>query len=281
MSQRICALPECERPHYGKGYCRLHWRRFVEHGSPTWTPPRQLDACEIPDCNRQPIARNLCHRHYLKWRKYGDPLADHSRQRKFCCIEGCVSPVHGHSYCFLHYQRWKKHDDPVWQPPRYSECVVDGCGGMPRSALATLCEAHYMRLRRNGTLDAGQCSVCQEPLPLGSTRKRKYCIACGLERRRARGRDQVHQRRAWKLKGASEKIDSLEIFERDGWKCGLCHQKVDSQLVWPHRMSPSLDHIVPLSKGGDHVRTNVHLAHLTCNLSKRDRGGGEQLMLFG
>lgn len=281
MAQRICALSDCERPHYGKGYCRLHWRRLASHGSPAWTPPRQPSACEILDCDSPPIARGLCKAHYIKQRKYGDPLADLSRRRQFCSMNGCELPAHGYGWCHKHYLRWKDHGDPLWQRIRHAECTVDGCAGAPRSALATLCEAHYMRIRRRGTLEAGQCSICQEPLPPESTASRKYCTACGLERRRARARDQEHRRRVWLLEGACEKIDSVEIYERDGWKCGLCHRKVNPNLSWPHRMSPSLDHIVPISTGGGHVRTNVHLAHLTCNLSKQNRGGGEQLMLFG
>jgi hypothetical protein len=281
VSQRICALPECERPHYGKGYCRLHWRRLASHGSPTWTPPHQPDTCEVDGCESPPIARDLCPLHYTRWRKHGDPLADHSPRRRICCIDGCESVVRGHGWCSLHYLRWRAHGDPLWHQTRHAECVVDRCDSAPRSSLATLCEAHYMRLRRRGTLEAGQCSICQGPLPPESAASRQYCPDCSLARRRSRARDQEHRRRAWLFDGANEKIDSLEIFERDGWKCGLCHRKVNPKFVWPHRMSPSLDHIVPISKGGDHVRTNVHLAHLTCNLSKRDRGGGEQLMLFG
>jgi len=46
-------------------------------------------------------------------------------------------------------------------------------------------------------------------------------------------------------------------------------------------MSASLDHIFPLSLGGDHVRENVHAAHLRCNISKNNRGGNEQLLLIG
>lgn len=33
-------------------------------------------------------------------------------------------------------------------------------------------------------------------------------------------------------------------------------------------MSASLDHVVPLSKGGDHTRSNSVVAHLICNIRK-------------
>ncbi|WP_158070491.1 HNH endonuclease [Streptomyces luteocolor] len=36
-------------------------------------------------------------------------------------------------------------------------------------------------------------------------------------------------------------------------------------------MSPSLDHVIPLSRGGSHRRDNVQLAHLRCNLRKNNR----------
>jgi 5-methylcytosine-specific restriction endonuclease McrA len=66
------------------------------------------------------------------------------------------------------------------------------------------------------------------------------------------------------------------IAARDNWQCSLCRRPVDSAVPWPDRMSSSLDHRVPLSKGGAHSPSNVFLAHLGCNSSKgnRDAIGG-------
>lgn len=36
-------------------------------------------------------------------------------------------------------------------------------------------------------------------------------------------------------------------------------------------MSASVDHIVPLSRGGEHSMANVQCAHLSCNSSKGDQ----------
>jgi hypothetical protein len=281
VAHATCSLPGCERMHYGKGYCRGHYRRLKRYGDPLGWKHQQTEACEVPSCGSKPWARSMCTAHYQKWRQYGDPLADRNRKPQSCTIAACDKPAHGRGWCHLHYQRWRSHGDPEWQAPRFEECVIDGCGKAPRSAKASMCEAHYCRIRRNGTLESGQCAVCQEPLPSGSTRQRRYCEPCNLDRRRARGRDQEHRRRVAMLSGASERIDSLEIYERDGWKCGLCHRRVNPTLAWPNPQSPSLDHIVPLVQGGRHVRTNVQLAHLGCNARKQHRGGGEQLMLIG
>lgn len=89
------------------------------------------------------------------------------------------------------------------------------------------------------------------------------------------------RRRARKLEAKIEVFTREEIFERDGWTCGVCRRPVDKALRWPHPMSASLDHIVPISQHGDHTRANCRLAHLRCNLSRGDRGGGEQLSLIG
>jgi 5-methylcytosine-specific restriction endonuclease McrA len=93
----------------------------------------------------------------------------------------------------------------------------------------------------------------------------------------------VRRRRAWKNGLLAERFTNREIYERDKWVCQLCRRNVDSTLAYPHPLSASLDHIMPKSRGGDHIRANVQLAHLACNLEKRDRvlGDGEQLRLIG
>ena len=91
-------------------------------------------------------------------------------------------------------------------------------------------------------------------------------------------RDKSRRRRAIKKGTATEKISSPQIYIRDGWKCGICLRSVDPALKYPNPLSPSLDHIVPLSKGGTHTRDNVQLAHLACNVRAK-AGGIKQLLL--
>jgi 5-methylcytosine-specific restriction endonuclease McrA len=83
-------------------------------------------------------------------------------------------------------------------------------------------------------------------------------------------RAQYHRRRARKRNpdGRIEKFKMMEIAERDGYVCGICQESVDMTLLWPDPMSPSQDHIIPLFMGGEHIRSNVQLAHLVCNFKK-------------
>jgi 5-methylcytosine-specific restriction endonuclease McrA len=79
----------------------------------------------------------------------------------------------------------------------------------------------------------------------------------------------------------AESIDRWEIGDRDGWRCGICRRRIDKTKDWPDPRSASLDHVIPLSEGGPHVRSNVRIAHLDCNMKRGDRGGNEQLTLVG
>jgi 5-methylcytosine-specific restriction endonuclease McrA len=76
-----------------------------------------------------------------------------------------------------------------------------------------------------------------------------------------------HRRRAL-LRGATAgSVDARAVFLRDGGVCYLCGQPVDPTAS--NRMErPSLDHVVPLARGGPHTLDNVRLAHYGCNLRK-------------
>jgi 5-methylcytosine-specific restriction endonuclease McrA len=55
-----------------------------------------------------------------------------------------------------------------------------------------------------------------------------------------------------------------KLFIRDKGICGICK---DPCLL----EDASVDHILPISRGGHHTWDNVQLAHLTCNKRKGDR----------
>lgn len=65
-----------------------------------------------------------------------------------------------------------------------------------------------------------------------------------------------------------EVIDSYSIFVRDNWICQYCGKPVNPDEKYPSLQSPSLDHIIPISKGGKHTQENLQLVHLDCNKRK-------------
>lgn len=54
--------------------------------------------------------------------------------------------------------------------------------------------------------------------------------------------------------------------------CGICGLPVDKTLKSPHPLSPAIDHIIPVAKGGHPSDIdNLQLAHWTCNRQKSDK----------
>lgn len=137
-------------------------------------------------------------------------------------------------------------------------------------------------------LGEGECSTCRRRLPepfssqcVGcgqqlTGRRRKYCtVQCGKETNR-RIRRSLHR-----VAGrAGERIDPIAVFERDRWRCHLCGKKtLKTKRGSVHSLAPEMDHIVPLSKGGLHVLSNVACSCRACNNWKRARLLGQLLLL--
>lgn len=89
------------------------------------------------------------------------------------------------------------------------------------------------------------------------------------------------RRRAVERSAFVENVSRWKIYERDGWRCQLCRKPVDRDKSVPHPLAPTLDHIIPLARGGTHEPANCQCAHFLCNSLKGDRGSGEQLLLIG
>lgn len=122
------------------------------------------------------------------------------------------------------------------------------------------------RLERIAARAAIACLYCGASL--AERRATKYCsLQCAN-----RDSDRYHRRREMlRSQRTGNPVSFRSIAERDGWRCYLCGDAVDESVRGPHALAPSLDHVVPLSKGGLHAPTNLALAHLGCNRRKSDR----------
>ncbi|WP_032794588.1 HNH endonuclease [Streptomyces sp. W007] len=61
------------------------------------------------------------------------------------------------------------------------------------------------------------------------------------------------------------------VMERDGWLCHLCGEPIDRTQTAPEPHAPTLDHVIPIARGGGHTMTNIKAAHFICNSSKSDQ----------
>jgi hypothetical protein len=156
-------------------------------------------------------------------------------------------------------RRRQKTCSPRCSSARYRDshstlCTVDGCEKPHRAR--GLCVTHY-----------------------GQQLPDRHRSKGDPDRRRVTLRTREQHRRAVKRGADAEQINRDQIGERDHWRCGICLVRVDPTLPWPLPLSASLDHVVPLSVGGAHTLANVRITHLTCNVKRSNRGGGEQLAL--
>lgn len=112
----ICAVTDCDRRPYSRGWCSMHYNRWKRHGDPgpaealpSGRPRTQSAECSEDGCNERPSARGLCGRHYVMLRM--NELAETPDQK--CIIEDCPKRKYGRGFCHAHYGRaYRNGGDP-------------------------------------------------------------------------------------------------------------------------------------------------------------------------
>lgn len=92
---------------------------------------------------------------------------------------------------------------------------------------------------------------------------------------RLRIRRQSSKRRAVVRGNGFEPYEVINIFKRDRFVCQICHGRIPKNQKWPHPLSASIDHIVPVSSGGADAPHNIQSTHLQCNLIKQAKAFGQ------
>lgn len=137
------------------------------------------------------------------------------------------------------------------------------------------------RKHSDGTQLGMKFCKCGQVIPFGNY---SLCDGCRNEHERIRRRRHHKKKdmiRRIRCKGGDWSITLEELFERDHGLCYLC-QKVCDWSDYEIREGafiagnhyPSIDHVVPLAKGGKHEWSNVRLACRLCNSLKRDNPYG-------
>lgn len=167
---------------------------------------------------------------------------------------------------------------------QHSELMVcQDCGQHVRLRPGAIyCEGCARAHLRGGTWigDVKVCEACGVPIPVYSGSGNK-CVECAraIQRDRERAYRREHQRRyggnvhksrARKYGCYYEKVDRLKVFERDHWTCHICGKPIPWGTALCAPLSPTLDHVWPMSKGGPHSYENVKAAHFICNSIKSD-----------
>lgn len=160
-----------------------------------------------------------------------------------CSVEGCERPSKTNGMCKNHDNRRRLASLP------FVACVEDDCDRDRRHGTAGRCAMHSRRIRLHGAPD--DAALSRRPNGAGGTRQ---------EMRRS----YENARRARKSGNFVENVDLATLWERDGGICHICKQPAE-------RWNWHMDHVVPISRGGEHSYANTAVSHPGCNLRKGDR----------
>lgn len=200
------------------------------------------------------------------------------------CGREFVRPNHPrdpHKYC-SHFCYLRGRFGPLREKtvPEERRCTV--CQGIVlRRAPAKRCSAECDVLHRRA-LHAEKMSerrhVCEQCGNEFEGRKQRYCQACRTNHNREVMRAIRNARRAVKKgarrNGFGRTITLQRLIARDGPMCAICGKPTDYGAHHLTDEYPSIDHVVPLSHGGDHSWTNVRVTHRGCNSFRGDRPSG-------
>ena len=154
----------------------------------------------------------------------------------------------------------------------------NGCSVSCQSAFLRWQAKEYYRIRHKRI--GFRCKWCGKNVePKDGSKLRDFCSTRCMKRF---GTYHYKIKKLETTKDSMEKFSPLKIFMRDGWKCQICGGKINREVKAPHPMSGSIDHIIPLAKGGQHTKANVRCAHFICNSRKgvKISAYGDQLRLI-
>ena len=147
----------------------------------------------------------------------------------------------------------------------------------------------HLKLLRNkywkerDPLEPFECEECGKLIipKYGNRGRKRFCSTSCADKYFKRIRGNTHKVRAIHFGCEYEPVDPLKVFARDGWRCQICHKKLrPCNRGTIKDNAPELDHIIPLSQGGEHSYRNTQCACRKCNSEKSNNIYG-QLRMFG
>lgn len=122
-------------------------------------------------------------------------------------------------------------------------------------------------IRRGSTRECIECNQVMDRRECGKSRLCSRCKSDRVDSMKCKLKSQRRQ----KIKTATiERVVRRKVFEADRYHCwiclGICRREYDSN----DPASPTIDHVVPLAKGGKHSYANCRTAHAICNSLKGD-----------
>lgn len=160
-------------------------------------------------------------------------------------------------------------------------CRCGDCQGVADKAYNTarsLADAEMKHKAAGLVISCDGCSVLFCPL-YGASNTR-LCLCCKTDRGLQAKRTSRLTRKMRQRCQTVESVNPLKVFDRDKWTCQLCKKKTPKSLRGSlDPRAPELDHIMPVSLGGEHSYRNTQCSCRACNGSKSNRPLGQMLLI--
>ena len=276
----VCKVENCTVKPVAKNLCSKHWKAERK---------KTLGTCSVDACDNIIKAKGLCVSHYDKLRSEGKPK---------CTVDGCKKNIHVKEMCNQHYIMWKKHDDPLAGAYRmpFKKAIDHGDG----TRTCTRCAERLPKTafhRDKAATDGlrAMCKKCRienvkdwyqeniEERRIKQTKRRRENVEVerqrdneryerDREKRIALATEHSHRRKARKLNTVVEKgISVLSLKKKHGTKCYYCQKEMDFSKGVGRKFNndmATIEHLTPLSRGGEHTFENTVLACRFCNISR-------------
>lgn len=251
--ERLCKYCNGKMPE-GRGgkFCHDECRNMYNRGHVSVRPRGQTQAI-CPQCDA-PFEPSLAKQIYCT--KLCRRLA--IRQVRHCTICGCEVLKHG----------------PSKQISSATLCSPE-CRAKHKAALK-----HEEAIKNFGP--PRTCRWCGVTFGYGGEAYKGWCSkSCRAEYAKDYERRLGHERRARQRKATVEAFSPAYILKRDKYICQACGKKTKPKEKPTHPLYPNVDHIVPLSQGGEHSKKNCRCVCASCNSKKCNGTLNDQLLLFG
>lgn len=266
--------------------------------------------CAADGCAKERSSLGLCSAHYRRLKRKGT-FADASA--KLCihcgaqfnpaqsnavyCKKSCkVSAwrIANPSRAIAHKTTERKKNAPLPYSKVYTgKCVrcceayvlrkpSEGfCGQACKKSLRAWQSAMTARIKHEHRGDVLSCLQCSsEFCPLYGYSHAKLCTVCAKARAKRSSRVSRLTGKMRKRAQTVESVDPLKVFERDRWRCQLCRKVTPKKLRGTYAdLAPELDHILPLSLGGEHSYRNTQCLCRACNGAKSNKPLGQMLLI--
>lgn len=284
-----CLIDKCGKKPIAKNLCKKHW--VTENR-------KSKGFCKESGCKNALHAKGLCSTHYMKSR---------ATKNIRCKVGKCDKNVWVLKYgmCNQHYIMFKKHGDPLAGAYRmpFKKALDHGDG--TRTCTKCMERLPNSSFHKDRSATDGFRSTCKKCRiehvkkwylkDVGKRRKiatdrrkrdpekaRKDDLeryGRDREKRIALATEHSHLRKARKKNTKTERgISKLALKKKFGTKCYYCGKEMDFSVGAGRKFNrdmATIEHLIPLARGGEHTFENTVLACRHCNISKNAKSEAE------